>query len=71
MDKSERVFYFDVLRVIAIIGIIFCHVSKDYVMKDMGTFNFYVSAFYNCFRDFSVPIFVMLSGGLLIGKKIP
>lgn len=69
MKNSQRVFYFDVLRVMAIIGIIFCHVSKDYIMKDMGTLNFYISAFYDCFRDFSVPIFVMLSGALLIGKK--
>ena len=69
MKKSQRVFYFDALRAMAIIGIIFCHVSKNYIVSDMGTVNFYISAFYDCFRDFSVPIFVMLSGGLLICKK--
>ena len=69
MNKSERIFYFDVLRVMAILGIIFCHASIIYVVKDMGTLNFYFSAFYDCLRDFSVPIFVMLSGALLIGKR--
>lgn len=69
MNKTGRIFYFDVLRVMAIIGIVFCHVSVNYIVLDMGTPNFYFSAFYDCLRDFSVPIFVMLSGALLIGKK--
>lgn len=69
MNKTGRIFYFDVLRVMAIIGIIFCHASTTYVVKDFGTLNFYFLAFYDCFRDFSVPIFIMLSGALLIGKK--
>lgn len=69
MEKSKRIFYFDFLRAMAIIGIIFCHSSVSYIVNDMGTFNFYTTAFYDCFRDFCVPIFVMLSGALLIGKK--
>ena len=69
MNKSKRIFYLDVMRLMAIIGIIFCHASITYVVSDMGTANFYVSAFFDCFRDFCVPIFVMLSGALLIGKR--
>lgn len=69
MEKTNRIFYFDALRAMAIIGIIFCHASISFVANDMGTLNFYISSFYDCFRDFSVPIFVMLSGALLIGKK--
>lgn len=53
----------------AIIGIVFCHSATLYVARDIGTPNFYFSAFYDCFRDFCIPIFVMLSGALLIGKK--
>lgn len=67
--ESNRIFYFDLLRVIAIIGIVFCHTSISFVIPDMGSINFYFSSFYDCFREFSVPIFVMLSGALLIGKK--
>ena len=69
MEKSKRIFYFDFLRAMAIIGIIFCHSSISYIVNDMGSFNFYTTAFYDCFRDFCVPIFVMLSGALLIAKK--
>ncbi|WP_407374762.1 acyltransferase [Methanobrevibacter sp.] len=68
MTKT-RIFYYDVLRLMAIIGIIFCHTALQYVIADMGTFNFYVSSFYDCFRDFCIPIFVMLSGALLLNKK--
>lgn len=68
MTKT-RIFYYDCLRLMAIIGIIFCHTSLFYLVSDMGTFNFYISSFYDCFRDFSVPIFVMLSGALLLNRK--
>ncbi|WP_407380270.1 acyltransferase [Methanobrevibacter sp.] len=69
MTKTKRIFYFDLLRAIAIIGIIFCHTSANFIAKDLNGFNFYISAFFDCFRDFSIPVFVMLSGALLIGKK--
>lgn len=65
----KRIFYFDLMRLMAIVGIIFCHASITYVVTDMGTTNFYISSYFDCFRDFCVPIFVMLSGTLLIGKK--
>ena len=69
MKKSKRILYFDVIRIMSIIGILFCHASALYIVSDIGTPNFYITAFYDCFRDFSVPLFVMLSGALLIGKN--
>ena len=69
MAKPKRIFYYDVLRALAIIGIVFCHVSVSYVSRDINNPNLYISVFFDCFRDFSIPIFVMLSGSLLIGKK--
>ena len=69
LGKSKRIFYYDVLRAIAIIGIVFCHVSVFFVTRDINSQNLYISAFFDCFREFSIPIFVMLSGALLIGKK--
>lgn len=68
-NKSKRIFYYDVLRAIAIIGIVFCHVSVFFVSREINSSNLYISAFFDCFREFSIPIFVMLSGALLIGKK--
>ncbi len=69
MAKSQRIFYYDLLRLMAIIGIIFCHTAVYFVIGDMGSINFYISSFYDCLRDFSVPVFVMLSGALLLMRK--
>lgn len=68
MNTSKRVFYYDCLRALAIIGIVFCHVSAAFVFKGVNSSTFYISAFFDCFRDFSIPIFVMLSGALLINR---
>lgn len=69
MKQSERIFYYDVLRALAIIGIVFCHASVIFVINGINNSDFYISAFFDCFRDYSIPVFVMLSGTLLINKR--
>lgn len=69
MKQSKRVFYFDALRAMAIIGIVFCHAAITFVVTGINNSDFYISAFFDCFRDFSIPIFVMLSGALLLNKN--
>ncbi|WP_295112339.1 acyltransferase [uncultured Methanobrevibacter sp.] len=69
MHNTKRIFYYDVLRAFAIIGIVFCHVSTIFVLTSINTPNLYISTFYNCFRDISIPVFVMLSGILLLNRK--
>ena len=66
---KKRIFYYDVLRAIAIMGIVFCHASIAFVLAGIHNPSFYVAAFFDCFRDFSIPIFVMLSGALLINRR--
>ena len=67
--SKKRIFYYDVLRAIAIIGIVFCHASVAFVLKGVTSPTFYISAFFDCLRDFSIPIFVMLSGALLVNRN--
>ncbi len=67
--KNKRIFYYDALRAMAIIGIVFCHASVSFVTQGIGRPDFYIAAFFDCFRDFSIPIFVMLSGALLINRR--
>ena len=66
---KKRIFFYDILRAIAIIGIVFCHASIAFVLAGINSPTFYISAFFDCLRDFSIPIFVMLSGALLINRK--
>ena len=71
MNKSKRIFYYDVLRTIAIIGIVFCHASAPFVVH-LDSINYsylFTAAFFDCFRDFSIPIFLMLSGALLLNRN--
>ena len=68
MNSTKRVFYYDALRAMAIIGIVFCHVSVYFLSFGFNSPGFSSVAFLDCLRDFSIPIFVMLSGALLIGR---
>ena len=67
----NRIFYLDCLRALAIIGVILCHVSAPFVLNlsMINSIEWDVALFFNCFRDFSVPLFVMISGALLINKN--
>ena len=63
--------WYDNLRVIATIGVIFIHVSSDYVPSSgtISDYTFWIGNIFDSFSRFSVPIFVMLSGALLLPKN--
>ena len=70
--KKERVFYFDVLRVIACLSVILFHVSGNYIstgLKDLTFFNnvdyWICNVFYSVSR-LGVPLFTMISGALML-----
>ena len=69
--SSKRIFYLDQLRVLAMIGVIFIHVSAQFLSNsDPGTYSFFMSSFFNVFgQSFAVPLFVMISGALLLGRQ--
>jgi len=69
--KNEgRIFYLDQLRALAIIGVIGIHISAAYLVKfDPNSFNWIISGFFAFFTRFAVPIFLMLSGALLLNKE--
>lgn len=66
-----RIIYYDYIRAFAIFGVLACHIFAGLVTKT-NIFNsnlWYYSLFFNSLRDVSVPLFVCLSGALLITKK--
>lgn len=70
-SNSDRVYYFDFIRAFAIFGVLACHCFAGLV-QNVDIFNtrlWYYSLFLNSLRDVSVPLFVCLSGALLINKK--
>ena len=73
IENSKSVFYFDVLRVLAMIAVILNHsfgyFSYDMFEKYFGTKIYYVDCILNSFTRFDVPIFFMISGGLILSNK--
>lgn len=68
-DSSKRIFYFDVLRTLAILFVILSHVCKTFAGNfKVGTFNWLVSISFTDIAVMGVPIFLMISGALLLGR---
>lgn len=71
--KSERIIYYDYIRAFAIFGVLACHCFAMLVVNAdiFNTKLWYYSLFLNSLRDVSVPLFITVSGALLITKKYP
>lgn len=74
----NRLNNYDLLRILCVFGVILIHISSTYLKYSVniinsGTSSYYnhplASSFYNCIGRFSVPIFLMLTGTLLLKKN--
>lgn len=72
--KTKRIFYFDALRALAIISVLWFHVfllMKFSVVADYATvpsLNWFINDFLGTFFRCGVDIFLMLSGALSLGR---
>jgi surface polysaccharide O-acyltransferase-like enzyme len=68
-----RKIYLDYLRAFAIIGVICTHVTvKYYGDSDLfGTATWWMANIINASSRFAVPLFIMISGAVLLGKSQP
>jgi len=68
-----RKHYIDYLRVIAIIAVITIHVTVDFYTKfgEIDNIGWWMSNLFNVASWFCVPLFVMISGTVILGKSIP
>ena len=66
-----RIYYMDYLRTIAIIGVLSIHAAAPYVaMYQKVDFSMWEAVIiHNSLSRWCVPIFFMISGALLLGKK--
>lgn len=69
MNKNQRIFYLDFIRVIAILLVIFIHVSAIDTVQNIGTGQWQITKILNYFAHISVPVFFMISGSLLLNSK--
>ena len=69
-DMTEKLSYISVLRIMATIAVIAIHASSGYLNStDIAGFDWKYANLINSFTRCSVPIFVMISGALLITKE--
>ncbi|WP_407379036.1 acyltransferase [Methanobrevibacter sp.] len=68
--KKERIFYYDLLRAFAIIAVIICHV--DHFFGPLTTQAQIIAQMtFHDIGDIGVPIFLMISGALLLNRDYP
>lgn len=73
VKKSKRIFYFDALRALAIISVMMVHIftSTKFFVVDYNVFpplKWFVDDFGLNFFRIGVPLFLMLSGALSLGR---
>lgn len=68
-QNKKRIFYLDQLRALSIIGVVLIHVSYLWSKSLPVTFNTNIGILFEVLGRFGVPIFLMLSGVLLLNKE--
>lgn len=65
------IFWLDVLRVFATVAVVFLHVSAEVVtsITDTASFSWWAANLYDSVVRWAVPVFVMISGALLLGHS--
>lgn len=67
---KEKLDYFDVLRIVALILVVFIHVSSYFWMhRSTASIGWEIANIYDVFAQCAVPIFVMIAGANLLSKK--
>lgn len=71
MNVQTRIQYMDSLRAIAILGVLLLHAATPYVVlyDKIADFDWQTGIVYNALSRWCVPIFLMISGALLLGRK--
>lgn len=70
---KNKILYVEILRVLAILFVLFNHTRNDgythFTLCAGGTFSYWFWMFFSIFCKFSVPLFFMISGMMLLGKE--
>ena len=71
LNLQKRIHDMDNLRAIAILGVLLLHAATPYVVlySKIDTVDWQTGIIYNALSRWCVPIFLMISGALLLGRK--
>ncbi len=69
--QIDRTVYFDYLRVVAILAVVFLHVSdSNWYTTDVNGLQWQTFNFFNGITRWGVPVFVMISGSLFLNREV-
>lgn len=72
MENKQRILYFDVLRIIATLAVVMLHVSaQGWYGDDVLSLRWFALNLYDSCVRWAVPVFVMISGALFLGRDVP
>lgn len=70
MEESKRIVYPDILRIIAIFGVINIHIIFEYFpLKSVSEIHQWILITINCLSHVAVPVFVMISGLFMLSPQ--
>ena len=70
-STRRRVIYFDILRIVAIFFVVFVHLAaQHWADVDISSRAWFAFNLYCTTGKWSVPIFVMISGALFLGRDV-
>lgn len=68
-ERITRIEYFDKLRCVACLAVILIHSSAGYVSEKIGSSDFWVGNCLDALARIGVPLFIMISGALMLDEK--
>ena len=67
--SSNRIYYMDILRVIACLCVVMIHTCGSFVTKEYGSVNYWIGNVLDSISRVAVPLFIMISGALLLDEN--
>ncbi|MCI8800081.1 acyltransferase family protein [Acetatifactor muris] len=70
--KEPKTVYFEILRLIAIFGVLFCHTGRSGIHHYLETdnrFNYWFGIFAVSVAQYCIPLFFMITGALLLKRQ--
>ena len=68
MSQNGKIFWLDNLRAVATISVVFLHVVSALLYEKLFSPTWFLCNFYDSMVRFCVPVFLMITGALLLGR---
>ena len=70
MEKKSRIYSYDIIRIIAVIAVVTIHSSSPLLTEsEFGSVNFTIGNIFDGISRLAVPLFLMLSGSLMLDEE--